>query len=288
MLSATQPVSVLKKFPSGFFAILATAGALVFSTSSVSAGPSPAAAPKAEQPAAVASGAKPSATPSPSTELTPAQRQFAAAFVSAVNAKNSDALRQLIVPEALKCQTVGGKDKEAAKAFLDRWLTTRMRYTITSNYEVRIVPYPGALRGSRLFLPAAQPTHVLTFKFSPEPGKDVFLPEYVRQENGKVYLIAPCATGRGIEHFREGRERREESLGKAREIYAKLQDPLRSRLTALIKQKQQVQALTLCMRELNLDQQTAKYVVELLAGREPGAGPEGWRRPNAMSTGTPK
>jgi hypothetical protein len=62
------------------------------------------AASRAETPPTAAGTANPSAAAS-AAKLTPAQQEFASAFIAAANAQSLNALRKLVAPEALACYT---------------------------------------------------------------------------------------------------------------------------------------------------------------------------------------
>jgi hypothetical protein len=221
--------------------------------------------------------ATPSATPSPAPKLTQAQREFADAFISAANTKNGAAMRRLVAPEALASY------RKETEPYFDRWLNSRFRYAIPAEAAVSFRTFAGVLPGWRTFTTPAQPTDVMTIEFMKGKVHEK-LEEFLRQEKGKYYLIAPYPTAKGWERFKEARDRKEDRIREAREAYAKLQDPLRSRLKTLLDQHKDRDALVLCVHELNLEPRTARYVLDLLAGREPGKGFAEWPRPSAAPT----
>jgi hypothetical protein len=220
---------------------------------------------RAAEPAAAASmkvGAATSvATPAP--KLTRAQREFAAAFVSASNAKDIDAIRKLVAPEAVACF-----DKET-QPFLDRWLKKQTRFLISTDYEASFARYTGGLQTSPLLTYPAKPTETMEIKFGAGGEQQVTMIRHVRLEKGKYYLVAACLTPEGVDRFRADEKKRDVRIAQAREISSKLQDPLLSQLRTLIKQKKVREALQLLRSNVRVDFLTARDVLLILADREP-------------------
>jgi hypothetical protein len=212
---------------------------------------------------AVSSAASPSAAASPAAELTAAQRRFAAAFVSAANAKDAGAMRKLVTPQSLSCYD---KDTEP---FLDRWIKTRRDRAVSPDYKASFLPYGGFRRSKFITMPV-QPTEMMQIDFATPGGQKMSLFNNVWQENGRYYLVAPCLTAKGAEHFKTDRAKHEERARKAREAYAKLNEPTRSQLADLLKRGKKREAYLLCKRELKVDSSVAIGVLDLVAGREPG------------------
>jgi hypothetical protein len=207
--------------------------------------------------------------PAPSSKLTTAEREFVAAFIAAANARSIDTMRKLVVPEDLACY-----DKDT-RIYLDNWLRRQVRYEIPPDHQVSFLRFYGELRRSRRsqgFTAPVQPTAMMILEFTSAGGQKARVGHQVREENGKLYLIAPCPNQEGIEQMRAEKMRRDSKLEKARDLYANLADPLRSQLTSLLKQNDYDHALRLCSRSLKIDGLTARYVLDLVAGREPGSG----------------
>jgi hypothetical protein len=208
----------------------------------------------------VAPAAKPPTMASPAPQLSAAQ--LAAAFVNAVNAKDADAMRELILPQSLACY-----NKET-EPYLDHWVRKPFRYTIPADYKASFSAYAVIFRPSRSFKLPERPSGIMEIEFGAPGGERIKLPRFVRQERNGYFLVVPCFTREGEEHFKSAQAKRAASMQKAREAYGKLKDPLRSRLVALLKQGQEGEARSLCMHDLNLDRTTAAHVIEFLTGRE--------------------
>jgi hypothetical protein len=240
--------------------LIAAAAAMVISAAAGCRGAPP--TKPAGSPTATAT-ATASATPTPAPQLSEAQRQFAAAFVSASNARSVDAMRKLVLPKSLACY-----NKETRPS-LDQWISRPFRYTIPADYKVSFSSYDVAPRRSPLFKSPAQPTGVMQIEFGAPGGRKIKLPRLVREEKNNYYLVVPCLTRKGASRFKIVQARHAGSMHKARAAYGQLQDPLRSQLTTLIKQGREHDAVSVCMHDMHLDRRTAAGVVDILTGLEP-------------------
>ncbi len=198
-----------------------------------------------------------------SPKLTAAQREFAAAFVNAANAKDVDALHKLVAPEVVACF-----DKETTP-FLQRWLEKQARITISTDYQASFSQYTGGLQTSPLLRYPAAPTNTMEISFGMGGGQSATLTRQVRREKGKYYLVGPCLTAQGVDKFRADEKKRADRIEKARTIYSKLEDPLLTQLRTLMKQNKGREAIRLCSKALKIDPLTARDVLMILAGREP-------------------
>jgi hypothetical protein len=201
------------------------------------------------------------ATPMP---LNDAQRHLAQAFVAAINAKDAAAVRSLIVPQALACD-----NSEDAKAFVDKWVHSRLRMTIPPGYKLSFAPYEQGFQPSKLFTPPVQATQRMDIEFDVKPGQGTRLSSLVSEEKGGYYLFLPCITAAGVQNLKSEQARRVASLKKAHEVYGQLKDPQRSQLTELAKKGKTANALQACRQQLGTDFRTSGYLLDLLAGRNP-------------------
>lgn len=191
-------------------------------------------------------------------------------------------MRKLVAPEDLACYN------NDTRIYLDNWLRRWVRYEIPPDHQLSFLRFYGELRRSRRsqgFTAPVQPTATMILEFTSAGGQKARVGHQVREENDKVYLIAPCPNQEGIEQMRAEKKRHDSKLEKARDLYANLGDPLRSQLTSLLKQNEYDDALRLCSRSLKVDGLTARYVLDLLAGRAPVEGFAGRPQPSAVPTG---
>jgi hypothetical protein len=222
----------------------------------------------AAQPTAAASRKSTAASSAPSPaparkKLTAAEREFAAAYVNAVNSGDINALRKLVAPEVVACFT---KD---TKPFLDHWLQKNLRMAVSVDYEATFAPYDGGLQTSPLLSYPAMATDTMQLNFGAGPTKDVTITREVTREKKKLYLVAPCLTPAGVANFQAEQKQRAVRIEQARTIYDKLEDPLRTQLRTMVKQNKMREAMQLCSSRLRIDAALARDVLLLLADREP-------------------
>jgi hypothetical protein len=193
--------------------------------------------------------------------MTREQKEFAHRLFGTIYDKDLARMRELIAPGTLKCI---GTDKEA---FLDSRLKREFTFPISEKYRFTVTTLPKNVGSSNRFATFPVPaTHLLGMDFSTGNGGSVTLNEMIGQENGKWYLIQPCPTELGMQRYKKQQERRAIGLARAKTAYARVQEPLKSQLMAYIKKRDDADAWKLCMKSLNVDFETAREVVALLAG----------------------
>ncbi len=91
----------------------------------------------------------------------------------------------------------------------------------------------------------------------------------IGQREGKWYEVQPCPTALGMQRFARLQQMRAQGRARAKEALARVQEPLKSQLLALIGKRDNADAWKLCMSSLHVDFTTAHRIVAMLAGDEP-------------------
>ncbi len=91
----------------------------------------------------------------------------------------------------------------------------------------------------------------------------------IGQGEGKWYEVQPCPTALGMQRFARLQQMRAQGRARAKEALARVQEPLKSQLLALIDKRDNADAWKLCMSSLHVDFTTAHRIVAMLAGDEP-------------------
>lgn len=259
---------MLKPSRTIFFAVLALTGAAALAapaTAQQSAAPqeSPWAMRAPTAPAPGATQGRVSVQTTEAETATPQQREFARKLVNAVYARDLAAMKQLIAPSALKCI---GKDKEQ---FLDERIKRQFDLPINKNYRLTVSKLPpNVMNPTKYATYPMPPTHLMGMEFPTQDGGTVTVNQTIGQENGQWYQAQPCPTELGMQRFAKLQQMRAAGRERAKAAMARVQEPLKSQLLALIAKRDDADAWKLCMKSLHVDFQTARGIVARLAGDE--------------------
>lgn len=247
------------------FALLALAGATALAT--------PAAAQDSAKPqespwAMRAPAAEPQGAPTLSPEQvaaekgTPQQQELARKMVYAMYAKDFAAIKQLIAPSTMKC--IGQNQN-----FLDDRIREQFELPISKNYHLTVSKLPPNLINATKYATYPMlPTHLLGIKFVTQDGSTNTVNQMIGQEDGRWYESQPCPTELGMQRFAKQQQARAAGRERAKAAMARVQEPLKSQLLALIAKRDNADAWKLCMKSLHVDYPTARGIVALLAGNE--------------------
>jgi hypothetical protein len=194
---------------------------------------------------------------------TPSQRKFAGKFVKSVQAEDSAQIRELIAPTTLKCFD------QSRQEFLNTWIKKQSRFKIPDDHKLSVSTLPPEMaKSSKVSTFPVRATHLMEFEYSTPDGSTITLNQMIGQEGGNWYLIPPCPTAEGLERFAKIQKIRDAGRIRAEQAYAKVQEPLKSQLLALIAKHDNASAWKLCISQLHVDFMTARAVVERLANEQ--------------------
>jgi hypothetical protein len=255
---------MLKPSSGTMLALIALAGAALANPAAAQKSPAPQESPWAMRaPAAAPQGAPTrSAQQVEALKGTPEQRELAHKMVDAMYAKDYAAIKQLIAPSTMKC--IGQNQN-----YLDDRLRKQFELPVSKNYHLTVIKLPPDLMKATQYLSYPMPpTHLLGMEFTTQDGSAVTVNQMIGQENGRWYEAQPCPTELGMQQFAKRQQMRAASRQRAKEAMARIKEPLKSQLMALIAKRDNADAWRLCMSSLHVDFQTAHAIVAMLAGDE--------------------
>ena len=195
------------------------------------------------------------------THVPPDVKAFAADYVAAYNSKDPERVLTLNVPEWRACVTPANKDVYDA-------LLRALRDPITADYTLMLMPVnEGNLKAfaQDTYFPV-KPDRELHIDWqypnSVDSGQVVL---YLVHRNGRWNTDSPCMTAKAIQDFRDGAADRE----KYKAIAAKIKEPLRGQLLAMVGKHQLGEAEERYKAATGCDMKTAVLVVNALAGGMP-------------------
>jgi hypothetical protein len=190
---------------------------------------------------------------------TPEQQALAHKVADAMASKDYAAMKQLVAPSTLKCI---GKNED----FLQDRFKRQFALPINRKFNLKITKLPPhILNPSQYATYPMPPTHLMGMDFDTGDNHDtVNLP--IGQEDGKWYEAQPCPTEAGMVRFAKLQQMHAIAHERAKAAAAKVEDPVKSQLLALIGKHDAVSAWKLCMSSLHYDFQTCRGMVAILAG----------------------
>jgi hypothetical protein len=253
---------MLKPSLTTFFGLLAMVAVPALGTPAAAQYAAPQESPWAMR--APAAGATPSRVSVQKAEAaTPQQQEFARKLVDALYDRNLAAMKQLVAPSTLKCI---GKDKEP---FLDDQIKKQFDLPIDKKYRLTVTKLPPSVMHATDYATYPMlPTHLMAMEFPVPGGGTATVNQTIGQENDNWYEAQPCPTELGMQRFARLQKMQAVGRERAKAAMARVQEPLKSQLLALIAKRDNADAWKLCMKSLNVDFVTARRVVAMLAGNE--------------------
>lgn len=190
---------------------------------------------------------------------TPEQQAFAHKVADAMASKDYAAMRQLVAPSTLKCI---GKNED----FLQDRIKRQLALPISRKFNLKITKLPpNILNPSKYATYPMPPTHLMRMDIDAGDNHDtVNLP--IGQEDGNWYEAQPCPTEAGMVRFAKLQQMHAIAHERAQAAAAKVEDPVKSQLLALIGKHDAVSAWKLCMSSLHYDFPTCRGMVAILGG----------------------
>ncbi|HEV2169813.1 MAG TPA: hypothetical protein VGR40_02640 [Candidatus Binatus sp.] len=194
---------------------------------------------------------------------TPGQQALARKVADAMTNDNYGALKDAIAPSTLKCI---GEHQD----FLQDRIKRQFELPMSRKFKLTVTKLPPTvMRDNKFSTYPMLATHLMGMEFTTEDGRNATVNLPIGEENGKWYEVQPCPTQLGLERFAKLQKMQAQRLEQAKAAMAKVKDPVKSQLLALIGKHDQPSAWNLCMKSLHFDFQTCHGLVELLAGEEP-------------------
>ena len=192
---------------------------------------------------------------------TPEQQAFAHKVADAMASKDFAAMKQLVAPSTLKCI---GKNED----FLQDRIKRQFALPISRKFNLKITKLPPNILNAVEIrdLPDAADSSDGNGLRPPDDNHDtVNLP--IGQEDGNWYEAQPCPTEAGMVRFAKLQQMHAIAHERAKAAAAKVEDPVKSQLLALIGKHDAVSAWKLCMSSLHYDFPTCRGMVAILGGR---------------------
>lgn|GEM_PF-4585036 len=171
------------------------------------------------------------------------QKEYVLRYVEAVNSADIEKLKSLSHSSYLRC--INSKNQD----FFEDLFQKSLNRVIPKDYDVSIEllsdeSVAKEMEGAKkLGLPyPIRPTHQLQIDYKKSEYSFVTIIRKLTFEAEKYYETSGCPTVEMVEKFREMRTRKEKSRKRAETLFHKLEDPLLSELTQLLKGGQKIAA----------------------------------------------
>ena len=196
------------------------------------------------------------------TDLTPSQRTFAQAYLTAVTGPDIERYKRLLHPATRACMTKENGD------FFDSILERRVGQVAVSprlSVEKLAAKFDmfDVMAARGLAYPV-RPTHAFHIEISTKGTNLSEIAAFGVLENGAWYEVLPCPTAKAISDIRVGMALNKEEEAKARQRVATMKDPLRAELLALLKEGKSLDAALRYKEVMHVDLTMAMRVVDAL------------------------
>lgn len=191
---------------------------------------------------------------------TPAQQAFARKVADAMSSKDIAAMKQLFAPSTLQC--IGQHED-----FLEDRIKGQLALPISRKFNLKITKLqPNLINPTKYSTYPLQASHLMRMEFTADNGSHETVNLLIGQEGGNWYEAQPCPTEAGLDRFAKLQHIRAVAHEREEAAVAKLSDPVKSQLLALIGKHDNVSAWRLCMSSLSYDFPTCRGMVAILAG----------------------
>ena len=196
------------------------------------------------------------------SDLTPAQRAFADAYLAAVTGSDVNRYKALLHPRTRACMSA-----ENADYFNSIFKRRINKIPLSPKTSVETlpdtVPFLKVFEAQGYHNPV-RPTHVIHIDIATTGNSLFSISAFSALENGRWYEILPCPTAKALEQMRISRARNDSIAARAKVLAHELRDPLRAEILALLKQDESIKAGKRYAETAKVDYNTARLVVEEL------------------------
>jgi hypothetical protein len=201
------------------------------------------------------------------TNLTPSERIFAESYLKAVTGPDVERYTVLLHPATRACMA----NKDNAEFFADITNNRVNRPTASPKLAVEDLA-PGFpmfdLLGKQGYVYPVRPTKAFDIDLETSGTRSVTIMAFSIFESGHWYEVLPCPTAKVLADMKENKKKNEVENAKARELVAKLKDPLRAEMLGLIKQGFTISAGKRYSDSMHVDLTTGYRVAKILEAKK--------------------
>jgi hypothetical protein len=196
------------------------------------------------------------------SDLTPAQRVFADAYLAAVTGSDVNKYKALLHPRTRACMNAENADYFSS-------IFKRRINKVPLSPKTSVETLPDTVPFLKMFEDhgyhhPVQPTHAIHIDIATTGNSLFSISAFSVLENGKWYEILPCPTAKALEQMRITRARNDSITARAKVLAQELRDPLRAEILALLKDDQSIKAGKRYAEVEKVDYNTARLVIEAL------------------------
>lgn len=192
----------------------------------------------------------------------PAQQQLVQSYVAAVRSHDPARVLALFHPKVLACRNDSTHD------YFDYLASQNLRQVPLGKYTSSVSPLPAsgppAILPATMFKYPVQPTYQMQLDWNNSPTRSVTVMRNIAAQDGRWFMVEACPSAEGMKFFRDNLARRQQQQAHVQALAAKVKDPLRSQLRALLKQGRKIDAARKYQAATGADLTTAVQVVDIL------------------------
>lgn len=194
-------------------------------------------------------------------EMTPAQRTFAQAYLSAITSQDIERYKRLLHPRTRACITPA--NAEFFNTIFARRVGRVARNPHTSVRKLKDLGMIKAAQHNGLAYPD-RPSHAFEINLISTGARQSAIVAFAVRENGIWYEVLPCPSTKSLELMKQAKLRAVADSIRAREVADTLQDPLRSEILALLREMGAVSATRRYSEAAQVDITMARRVIKAL------------------------
>lgn len=196
------------------------------------------------------------------TDLTPAQRTFAEAYLAAVTGSDIERYKRLLHPATRACMNKDNAD------YFDQIFKRRVgKVAASPRLSVEKLPENFDMfdaMNARGWIYAVRPTHAFYIELATRGVSQSSIPVFGALDKGAWYEVLPCPSAQALGDLRLEEQKNDPETAKVRELAASMRDPLRAEVLALLKAEKPVRAAKRYAEAMHVDLTLAARVVEAL------------------------
>lgn len=194
-------------------------------------------------------------------DMTPAQRTFAQAYLTAITGSDIERYVRLLHPRTRACITPG--NAEFFNTIFERRVRRFARNPQLSVRKLKETRMITAARNNGLNYPE-RPTHAFSIELISSGPNQYSVTAFGVRENGIWYEVLPCPSSKSLEQMKEAKLRNAADSIRARALADSLQEPLRTELLTLLTDSGSVTATKRYAEATQVDLTMARRVVKVL------------------------
>jgi hypothetical protein len=199
---------------------------------------------------------------SATTDMTPSQRTFAQAYLTAATGPDIERYKVLLHPGTRACM-----NKDNADFFAVIFKRRVGHVAVSPRLSVEKIPEKFEMfdaMSAHGWIYPVRPTHIFHIEVASKGAKLSEIMAFGALDKGAWYEVLPCPSAKALGEMRVTQQKNDAEKAKAHQLAASMKDPLRAELLALLKADRPVSAAKRYAEATHVDLTLASRVVDAM------------------------